>query len=36
MIGANWVTCRERGKDPAGGIVAICTIAGPQGPDVAG
>jgi endonuclease YncB( thermonuclease family) len=34
IIGTNWITCRERGKDPAGGIVAICTIAGPQGPDV--
>ena len=35
IIGTNLVTCRERRKDPAGGVVAICTIAGPQGTDVA-
>ena len=35
IIGTNWETCRERGKDPAGRIAAVCTIAGPQGPDVA-
>ncbi len=34
MIGTNWVACRERDRDRYGRIVAVCNIAGPQGPDV--
>ena len=34
MIGTNWVACRERDKDRYGRIVAVCNIAGLQGPDV--
>ena len=34
MIGTNWVTCRERDIDRYGRIVAVCNLAGPQGPDV--
>ncbi len=34
MIGTNWVACRERDRDRYGRIVAVCHIAGLQGPDV--
>ena len=34
MIGTNWVTCRERGRDRCCGIVAVCHLAGARGPDV--
>ena len=34
IIGTNWVGCREIDKDQYGRIVAVCNIAGPQGPDV--
>ena len=34
MISTNWVTCQERDKDRYGRIVAVCNLAGAQGPDV--
>ena len=34
MISTNWVSCRERDRDRYGRIVAVCNLAGPQGPDV--
>ncbi len=34
MISTNWVACRERDRDRYGRIVAVCHIAGLQGPDV--
>ncbi len=34
MIGTNLVACRERDRDRDGRIVAVCNIAGVQGPDV--
>ena len=34
MIGTNWVTCRERGRDPYGRIAAVCHLAGARGADV--
>ncbi len=34
MIGTNWVACRERDRDRYGRVVAVCHIAGLQGPDV--
>ncbi len=34
MISTNWVSCRERDIDRYGRIVAVCHLAGPQGPDV--
>jgi len=34
MIDPNWGSCRERDRDRYGRIVAVCNIAGPQGPDV--
>ncbi len=34
MIGTNWVACRERDRDQYGRFVAVCYIAGLQGPDV--
>ncbi len=35
IVSTNWVVCQERDKDRYGRIVAVCNIAGVQGPDVA-
>ena len=34
MIGRHWVHCRERDRDHYGRIVAVCNLAGPEGPNV--
>ena len=34
MISTNWVSCRERDRDQYGRIVAVCHLAGAEGPDV--
>ena len=34
IISTNWVACRVRDKDRYGRVVAVCNLAGVQGPDV--
>ena len=34
MIGKHWVHCRERDRDRYGRIVAVCNLAGRDGPNV--
>ena len=34
LIGRNWVSCRQRDVDRYKRIVAVCNLAGPEGPNV--
>jgi endonuclease YncB( thermonuclease family) len=34
VIGKHWVVCQQRGTDSGNIFVAVCRLAGPEGPDV--
>ena len=34
LIGRNWVTCRRRDVDRYKRVVAVCNVAGPEGPNI--